>query len=83
MGFPDPSPKDAIGFYNQVVAECNKPLNATVWLVRLERTVPGLIQTYTVLLREFQNAVPPLISVVNNFGNFSTDRTPKKGRLHL
>jgi len=70
MGFPDPAPQKAVEFYDAVVTACNQPLNAIVWLVRLEREIRPLVEMYNVLLREFTKAGPPFVLVVNSFQSF-------------
>jgi len=84
MGFPDPDPQYAESYYNQVVAACNAPLNAIVWLIRMEREIPQVLDMYSVLLKEFANANPPIIIVVNGFQCYEDDeeREEKKAE-HL
>eukprot|EP00419_Tripos_fusus_P085581 CAMPEP_0172857364 /NCGR_PEP_ID=MMETSP1075-20121228/64583_1 /TAXON_ID=2916 /ORGANISM="Ceratium fusus, Strain PA161109" /LENGTH=397 /DNA_ID=CAMNT_0013704683 /DNA_START=62 /DNA_END=1253 /DNA_ORIENTATION=+ len=73
MGFPDPDPKQAAARYDDVINCCNKPLNAIVWLVRCERELAGLVEQYKVLMREFNNANPPIIMVVNGTESYEDE----------
>merc|ERR1711879_891014 len=44
---------------------CNEPLNAIIWLVKEEGAFHTVLHQYQLLLREFNNAAPPIILVVN------------------
>jgi len=78
MGFPDPNPEKAAGYYNSVIEECNQSYNAIVWLIRSERELHVLVSQYKVLMREFNNAVPPVIVVVNGLENYEDDDERKE-----
>lgn len=73
MGFPDPDPKKAIEYYNQVVAACNQPLNAILWLVRGDRVVPVIYSQYRTLMNEFKRCNCPIIMIVNGWNNYIED----------
>lgn len=73
MGFPDPNPKNAAAYYDSVINCCNQPLNAILWLVRCERELHALVAQYKVLMREFNNARPPIIVIVNGIESYDDD----------
>jgi len=73
MGFPDPDPTKAPVYYDQVVGACNKQVHAIIFLVKVERKVPGIIQQYKVLFREFNNACCKKFLVCNSFENYDGD----------
>jgi len=73
MGFPDPDPQKALQYYDAVVTACNQPLNAIVWLVKMERAIKPLFEMYNVLLREFKSAGPQIVLVVNTFSNLDQE----------
>jgi len=70
MGFPDPDPVQAQKFYDAVVAECNKPQNAIVWIHKAERKNHKIAKQLKVLLRQFNYAAPPVYIVVNGHEAF-------------
>lgn len=73
MGFPDPNPANTAAYYDSVIECCNRPLNAIIWLVRCERKLHSLVAQYKVLMRELNNASPPIIVVVNGTENYDDD----------
>jgi len=73
MGFPDPDPSKAKEYYDQVIEECNKELNAIVWIMKPERTDATKYKKLEVLMREFNRAKPPVILVVNGCENYAPD----------
>ena len=70
-GFPDTDPEKAQKYYDKVVSACNQPLNAIILVVKPERATHDLLYKYRVLLREFNNAGPPIFMVANGTENYS------------
>lgn len=70
MGFPDPDPKKAQQYYDAVIAECNKPQNAIVWVHKAERKNHKVVEQLKVLLRQFNHAAPPVYIIVNGQENY-------------
>eukprot|EP00812_Abedinium_dasypus_P000579 NODE_1067_length_1252_cov_411.255639.p1 GENE.NODE_1067_length_1252_cov_411.255639~~NODE_1067_length_1252_cov_411.255639.p1 ORF type:complete len:351 (-),score=52.02 NODE_1067_length_1252_cov_411.255639:183-1154(-) len=73
MGFPDPDKSKAAVFYDQVVDAIRQPLHAIVWVVKMEREIHTLVEGYAVLMREFNNAGPPIFIVVNGMETYEDD----------
>lgn len=82
MGFPDPDPEKAAKHYDSVIECCNEQLNAIVWLVKSERELHSLVEQYKVLLREFNNAKPPIIMIVNGLENYEDDEERQERKAH-
>lgn len=84
MGFPDTDPATARVFYDTVVKECNKEQSAIVWIHKAARDNHGIISQLKVLLREFNQAAPPIYLIINGTENLSgLFNIPKKERLTL
>lgn len=72
-GFPGPDPMNAIPFFDAVIHACNEPFNAIIWMVKEERACHTVLEQYGLLLREFNNAQPPIIMVVNGMENYDDE----------
>merc|ERR1712048_1330761 len=72
-GFPDTNKKNAQKYYDAAIDACKQPLNGIIWLVKQERALHTTMEQYRLLLREFNNAGPPIIMVVNGQENYADE----------
>jgi len=73
MGFPDPDPEKGQQYYDSVIKAVSQPMNAVIFMVKLERTMPVLVEQYKLMFREFNNLQCSSILLVNSYESHGSD----------